>query len=123
MPNADHGFTLIEVLVALVVTALLLAILLEGVETTRHLKQTNLERVEATRLSRSILAGLAGTNQPFAQREGNEAGLHWIVSERPLITDPRGFYQLVEIRIDVTDKDAHRVQSFVTRKLRKGSGL
>lgn len=123
MPNADHGFTLIEVLVALVVTALLLAVLLDGVETTVHLKKSNLERVEATRLSRSILAGMAGSQQPLAPGEGEEAGLHWIIHERPLITDPRGFYQLVEIRIDVTDKDAHRVESFITRKLRKVSRL
>jgi prepilin-type N-terminal cleavage/methylation domain-containing protein len=119
MASAERGFTLIEVLVALVATAILLTILLDGVDTALTRWRANLDEADAVRLASSVLEQSRSSELPLQPAEGDEAGLHWVLLERPLITDPRGIYQLVEVQVDIINRDNRRIQSFTTRNFRK----
>lgn len=119
MRDAERGFTLIEVLVALVVAAILIAVIMDGAASARQAKQSQILHHDATRLGRSVMTQALITDNPIEAAEGTEADLSWKISERFIERDARGFFALAEVRVDVADREGHSLQSFVTRKIRK----
>lgn len=111
MSAADRqsGFTLVEVLVALVVTSLLLAIIFDGSITGRKREKLAADHAKAVLLADTLLADAAA--QPYRQgvREGASHGLNWTVSERLASVDPRGAIGLVALDTRISDRDKHQL--------------
>jgi prepilin-type N-terminal cleavage/methylation domain-containing protein len=99
----EAGFTLVEVLVALVVAALLLGIAMNGASLARKGEQRAFERRAAVRLADARIAealhlGFAGPDL----REGDLGTLHWRTRRTVLATDHRGLLALTEWRVEVS---------------------
>jgi prepilin-type N-terminal cleavage/methylation domain-containing protein len=120
--RAEEGFTLVEVLVALVMTSILLTIIIDGAAGARARSRYVMQHEDAVRLGQSIIARAAdGTT--LIEDHGTEAGLDWKLSRTALATDPRGFYALMEMRVDITSSTGKHLESFSTRRLRRASAL
>ncbi len=77
--NSQSGFTLLEAMVALAIAALVLAALVEGVETGMRSVAIASRNIEALSHARSHLAAI-GVGQPLVPgvREGDDGGgFHW----------------------------------------------
>lgn len=118
MRRAEEGFTLVEVLVALVMTGILLTIIIDGAAGARARSRYVSQHEDAVRLGQSIIARAAG-DAGFSQDHGTEAGLDWKLSRTALATDPRGFYALAELRVDIVSQGGQHLESFTTRRLQK----
>lgn len=114
-----HGFTLIEVLVALVMGSLLLAVVVDGADSAARARKASLDRADAIRLGSSVLARAVASAAPAVTNEGAEAGLHWTLAQEAIQRDPRGIYELVQLRVQVFDERNRLLQTFTTRKLWK----
>lgn len=112
------GFTLIEVLVAMVVTSLLLVLVMNGAVSARERGTRDQVRARAVMLARSLLEDAA--SRPFepGQRSGDQATLHWSLVETASATDPRGQLVLSETRVTVTDRDTAGLYSASLRTLK-----
>jgi prepilin-type N-terminal cleavage/methylation domain-containing protein len=113
-----NGFTLIEVLVALVVTSFVMAILFNGALSARDRAHKASQKTAAIQLA-GTLATEAAVG-PFAPgvRSGDGGTLKWQVSETAIMTDPRGFFALAEIQVAVNGSDDQALFKVVTRKLK-----
>jgi len=116
-PN-ERGFTLIEVLVALVVTSMLLAIVMNAALSAKARVKASGEEQEAV-----LLAGALIENRkldPFGPKpaEGKAGTLFWQVTENPISHDPRGFFVLSRIEATITNGDGRTVYQVSTRKLK-----
>jgi len=109
MSAADRqsGFTLVEVLVALVISSLLLAIIFDGSILGRKREKLATDRAKAVLLADNLLAAAAAEPYQQGQREGISYGLHWTVSERLTAADPRGMTGLVALETNISDRDKH----------------
>ena len=119
MCGSERGFTLIEVLVALVATGLLLAIIMNGALLARERGVRAAEAREAVMIARHLLA--SGAARPFepASTEGRDGGLRWRLSEQPLVRDPRGIWVLSRIGVEVAGSNGAILFSGETRKLKR----
>ena len=75
--SAQQGFTLVEVLVALVVTSLILAIVMNGALQAKTRSVGAREKERAVMLARGLIAGRAAAPYDNATRAGEESGLRW----------------------------------------------
>jgi len=117
MSRADHaGFTLVEVLVALVVSGLLLAIVFDGSITGRQRAKLASDRGKAVLLADTLLTSATADAYRQGERSGVSYGLNWAVSERLATTDPRGTMGLVALETRISDRKDH--QLFTARLLR-----
>ena len=100
----EKGFTLVEVLVALVVTALLMAIVLDGAATARERNRKSAEKREAVLLARNLLT--RASVGPFQKTPitGTSNGLTWQLSERIERSDRRGLFGLIRIEARITNR-------------------
>lgn len=117
--RGESGFTLIEVLVALVVSGFLLAIVMNGAVLARDRAVKAAESREAVLLARHLLN--RATMEPYtAETErGREGALGWSLSESPVMTDPRGLWVLAELRVGVTGRSGALLFEGRTRKLKR----
>ncbi len=109
-----NGFTLVEVLVALVVSSLLIIILLDGLitaEMAANRSDTKNRAISITFEKINILKNQAGV---AADLTGETDGLNWQLKEREIATDPRGIYTLVEAEMTVSSKTAPKL--FIRKK-------
>jgi len=118
MRPAEGGFTLIEVLVALVVSSLLVAIIVDGAATARARQRVSRDRDDAVRLGQAVLTRAVAKPYTEDVTRGREGRLAWTVTEHIVDRDVRGYYQLDELRVDIGLPKGPVIQSFVTRKLR-----
>jgi prepilin-type N-terminal cleavage/methylation domain-containing protein len=123
VPHPDHtplrnGFTLVEVLVALVVTSFVMAILFNGALSARDRAHKASQKTAAIQLAGTLAT--EATVGPFAPgvRSGDAGMLKWQVSETAVMTDPRGFFALAEIQATVAGSDDQVLYKVVTRKLK-----
>jgi len=103
--SSEEGFTLVEVLVALVVSALLLVAIFHA----SGLALTRLRTVEERRIAllqgSYLLAKATVGDFTGAVRTGAVDNMHWTSDEKPVSLDPRRLLVLARIRITVTGRD------------------
>ncbi len=116
--SAQQGFTLVEVLVALVVTSLILAIVMNGALQAKTRAVGAREKERAVMLARGLIAGRAAAPYDNAARTGQESGLRWSVAERRLATDPRGLLLLAEIDVKVRNANGATLSELQLRKIK-----
>lgn len=117
-PERAAGFTLIEVLVAMVVTSLLLILVMNAAVSARERGGKDRVRARAAILARSLLEE-AGA-QPFhpGERGGAQARLYWSLAEDVVAKDPHGQLVLSESRVTITDPDSGLLYSGSLRTLK-----
>lgn len=117
-----NGFTLIEVLVALVASGLLLAVVMNGAVGARERQAFARDRGEAVLIARDLMTRAAAA--PFAQgvRRGDEGRLRWTLTERAAAADPRGRFVLAGLAIEVSDRGGRRLLRAETRQLKVAPG-
>lgn len=116
--QGSAGFTLVEVLVALVVTALLLAIVMNAAVEAKARLKTAAERSAAVVLADALLAERALAPFEPASRSGEQDRLRWTLAERAIETDPRGLFVLSHIEVEIRGERGARLVAAETRKLK-----
>jgi len=117
-PVHNAGFTLVEVLVALVVSSLLLAIIFDGSATGRRRAKTSQETRRALLLADDLLARAAAEPMGTASAQGTSGKLKWSVDEMVVSRDPRNLTALVEVRTAIVDDEGHRLFEGALRRLK-----
>ena len=117
-PFNNAGFTLVEVLVALVVSSLLLAIIFDGSATGRRRVKASQESRRALLLADDLLARAAAQPMGTASVQGTSGPLTWSVDENVISRDPRNLSALVELRTAVADDKGHRLFTGALRRLK-----
>lgn len=100
--DAEAGFTLVEVLVALVMAALLTAILLDGATQARRRLTHAEDQRRAVFLARTLMAQAMASPVEQNGQEGSTNGFDWVVAEQILLPDPRGQYGLIGYHVAVS---------------------
>lgn len=108
-----NGFTLVELLVALLVSSFLLIILFDGLLTSISRNENQLIQRKAISLAQEKLSVNSPANSGF------ENGLQWRVSEEIIARSPRGQQALVK-RVVVINKDSNPIINLEKRYLRAG---
>jgi len=116
--SAQQGFTLVEVLVALVVTSLILAIVMNGALQAKTRAVGAREKERAVMLASGLIAGRAAAPYDNTTRAGEESGLRWSITEKRLATDPRGLLLLSEIHVSVRNSKGTKLSALQLRKLK-----
>lgn len=103
MRPAEQGFTLIEVLVALVVTSLLLAVEFQGSSAAlRRLHDTE-DRRGALLYGRYLLLRGSVLDYGGGNGAGQPGRLHWVSDEHLVLTDNRHLNGLMRIHVAICD--------------------
>jgi len=118
MPRRDAGFTLVEVLVALVMSAMLLAVIFDGVATARSRSLIVAQRRAGLVLAREQLTRAAVSPYAAESARGISNGQRWQVDERIEARDPRGLLALVVIDVAVSTADGKPVVAFTERRIK-----
>jgi prepilin-type N-terminal cleavage/methylation domain-containing protein len=114
----ERGFTLVEVLVALVVTSLILAIVMNGALQAKTRAVASREKERAVMLARGLIVGRAAGPYGSAIRTGEESGLRWTIAESRLAADPRGLLLLSEIQVTVRNTKGVTLSALQLRKMK-----
>lgn len=115
---SERGFTLVEVLVALVATAFLVAILLDGSVSAASRQNGNALAQKALAVAQSQIDELHDISDAPARREGEANGVRWALEEREIARDPRGAFILVEATVLAGSEDKPQLVSLQKRYLR-----
>jgi len=121
--SPEAGFTLIEVLVALVVSALLLGIIMTGVGQASERANRSAARREAVHLASSVLAERSAATQVEGQAKGQVGRVIWLSDERIIDRDPRGFFVLSEIKLTFSDVRGKSLYTLIGRKIKAAPKL
>ncbi|MEP2103756.1 MAG: prepilin-type N-terminal cleavage/methylation domain-containing protein [Parasphingorhabdus sp.] len=113
--DSKNGFTLVEVLVALVVTAFLITILMDGAVSSKTRQKNLTLQTDAMMVAASKIESLRDLQGVQPSVNGNHRNLVWNLAENEIARDPRGVYALVEARITVGPEKSPML---VTRKKR-----
>lgn len=119
---SPNGFTLVEVLVALVASGFLLAVVMNGAVGAREREAFARDRSQAVLIARELMTRAAAG--PFAQgvRQGEEGRLRWTLSESAAATDPRGQLVLAGLTLEIADRSGRRLFRGETRQLKVAPG-
>jgi prepilin-type N-terminal cleavage/methylation domain-containing protein len=116
--SAKNGFTLIEVLVALVVTSLIVGIVMNAALQAKTRAVAALDKEQAVMLARALIADRSVAPFDAAQREGQEGRLRWSVNESPIASDPGGLFLLTQIDASVRNGRGVALARLHARKLK-----
>ena len=119
--SAEIGFTLVEVLVALIVTSMILAIVMNAALQAKTRGLAALGKEEAVMLASGIVADRSAAPFDPRPRSGERSGLRWSVEETAVAADPRGLLLLSEIRVSVRDSRGVALSSLQLRKIKAAS--
>jgi len=117
--KSQAGFTLVEVLVALVVTALLVTIIMDGAVTAKTRTQNQNLQVEALILAQSHIEDLRDSAGEPSTLSGKDKNISWALVENEIARDPRGVFVLVEANLSAGPKDKPKLVSLQKRYLKK----
>lgn len=117
--EAEQGFTLIEVLVALVMVATLLTVLGNGIASAGQRRQQTDEKIEAILLIRSVIAEASAASYSTLPALGENNGLAWSVAQTPLRLSNNGLFGLIQIEAEIRDHAGSLVLSMRTRRLKR----
>jgi prepilin-type N-terminal cleavage/methylation domain-containing protein len=117
--RASRGFTLVEVLVALVVTALLLAVIGNALASSSARVQDDRQRSAALLLAEAEL--MQRSEAPFKEGETIRREGQWriITREAQVARDPRQLLLLAEVEVEVRGEDGVRWAQLVRRSLKQ----
>jgi general secretion pathway protein I len=111
MTRADHGFTLLEVLVAFAITALALGILFRGTIDGLHTAQIAGRYQEAVTRAESRLAALSAGNLTASDRQGDDgSGFHWHERISPVETAAPASLYAVSVAVSWVDGRSRTVE-------------
>lgn len=118
MARGERGFTLVEVLVALVVTALLLGVIGNALANSSARVQDDRQRSAALLIAEAELS--MRSDAPFAEGETSRREGPWriITRETQVARDPRQLLLLAEVVVEVRDSDNVRWARLVRRNLK-----
>jgi len=105
LQKSQNGFTLVEVLVALVITALLTAIIMDGAVSAKDRSQNQRLQMEALIAARSHVDDLRDQPGEPTRISGESGKIYWALVEREISRDPRGTLVLVAADISVGPAD------------------
>lgn len=117
-PRREGGFTLVEVLVALVATSLILGIVMEGALLARQREKAAEERREAVLLAGHLVAEARTAVFAPSTRAGRDGPLSWEVQENAALADPRGRFVLAAIRVGIRSSQGRLLFDAETRALK-----
>jgi prepilin-type N-terminal cleavage/methylation domain-containing protein len=114
----ERGFTLVEVLVALVVTALLLGVIGTALANSSARVQDDRQRSAALLIAEAELS--TRSDAPFAEGETSRREGAWriIIRETQVARDPRQLLLLAEVVVEVQGADNIRWARLVRRSLK-----
>lgn len=115
----EAGFTLVEVLVALVMAALLSGILIEGATEARARLRHADDEQRAVFLARALLTRAAASPFDQGERSGVINDFKWSLSENTLLADPRGQYALVGLHLIIANAAGTQLFAGDARRLKR----
>jgi prepilin-type N-terminal cleavage/methylation domain-containing protein len=118
LDQAQSGFTLIEVIVALVVASFLLTIVMNGALDAR----TGLAKAEGKTRTTNLAAALYAERLtvPFSQSPttGRDGNLNWQSEDIAIARDPRGFFVLAQVIVTIQSDAGRTLYRVSGRKLK-----
>ncbi len=117
--KSQSGFTLVEVLVALVFTALLVTIIMDGAVTAKTRANNQQLQMEALVLARAHIADLRSEAGEPSILTGKSKKIIWALEEQEIARDPRGIFVLVEANISAGPKDKPKLAALQKRYLKR----
>jgi len=114
-----NGFTLVEVLVALVVSSIMIAIILDGFVTAKTRQNQVNQKTEALLLSHQKIGLLRKNQGPAAEVRGVEGDLSWNLKERNFAASSRGNHVLIEAEIIIATPHNKNLLNRKIRYLRR----
>jgi prepilin-type N-terminal cleavage/methylation domain-containing protein len=118
IPKSEQGFTLIEVLVALVVTSFLVAIILDGSVSAKMRQSNQALQADALFLAKSNIDNLRDRTGEPASIKGKSNKLQWVLQETEVARGPRGAFILVEATIKAGSEDKPELITLKKRYLK-----
>ncbi|GAA0463964.1 hypothetical protein GCM10009096_00530 [Parasphingorhabdus litoris] len=115
---SQEGFTLIEVLVALVVTSFLVTIILDGAVTAKSRQKNQLLQNRALTIAHSQIDSLRDIPGPPSNLKGEQDQLIWTLEETEIARDPREAFVLVEATITAGSEDKPKLVTLQKRYLK-----
>lgn len=113
------GFTLVEVLVALVVSSVLLAVVLDGASTGRRRARVAEDKRLAVLLGDSLLTEAAAKPLGEAPAQGISNRLSWTVGESVIGSEPRGIFALAALTATISDGQGHQLFAGELRRIKR----
>ena len=114
-----NGFTLAEVLVALVVSALMIAIIMDGAVTAKSRSHNSENQIDALLSAQSHIETLRGQPGEPSRLSGEDGEILWSLVEQEIARDPRGAFVLVEAQISAGPEDRRNLVFLQKRYLKK----
>jgi len=122
MAPIRNGFTLVEVLVALVVSALMIAIIMDGAVTAKSRGHNSQNQIDALLSAQSHIEALRGRPGEPSRLRGQDGQILWLLEEKEIARDPRGAFALVEAQIAAGPEHRSNLVSLQKRYLKKLAG-
>ena len=117
--RSDAGFTLIEVLVAFVVSTILLVAIFAASSFAAARTRTAHEQMQAITVAQSTIERMSAASFVEGETQGREGPFIWTSSERALARDPRGLLILSHISVEVRNQSGIRLAGLDQRKLKR----
>lgn len=116
---SEAGFTLIEVLVAFVVSAVLLSSIFAASSFAAARTQAAREQRQAFTIAQSVIERLLDAPYHEGNTSGREGYFTWTSQETALARDPRGLLILSLIDVEVHNTAGVRIAQIEQRKLKR----
>lgn len=116
--HSETGFTLIEVLVALIVTSFLVTILMDGAVTAKTRQTNQMLQSQALTIAKSHIDNLRDVPGPPSSLDGTQENLKWALQETEIAGDPREAFVLVEATIKAGSEDKPALVTLQKRYLK-----